>query len=847
MKRLVFPVVAVLVLASAAVSSGSFRAGLVTKAQASTATPIAFGPTTVVDDQRVAGEPGVKVCGPSATWSLGNCGASNPYATAPWGFSTTSSFIWRSEDKGRSYKLVPSNSLTGKPDACPGGGDSDIAVSPGPNQNQDYLNFADLQALTNFSTGVSPDGGTSFTCNPGTTEATPVDRQWFGVYRNPAGPLLLPRSNGSTVYLDYDVAAGVTPTCLLGSNSNGNAFVVQTSMDGGSVWNPYVTVDCNDGIAGNVQVNQSTGHVFAIHSAYSSLSQTFTDRVTVNRSVDFGATWTAATVFDCSGKCVVGNDFAVLAIDKSGGLYATWSQAPADSSGNITGPSHIYYAYSANDGTAWTKEQQVDTGATDVNVFAWIVAGNAGAIDVVWYGTKAGTSGIYDSGQQTTDWFPYMAQSVDANSASAHFTSPVAVSQHPHHNGGICTMGIGCTTGGDRSLADFFQVDINQAGAAVVTWADTSNNGNQGDNQGALIDAATQIAGPTLYGTTLTGSLAICRAVTSTPCQSDPTGDAKFEAGGVIGPNTPKLDITGSSINIDPNNHNRLLVRLNVSNLASLPTAADLFPGSGTVVDYLTSWNYHVPGHTQADFDSTGNVYYAYLEVNTANGAVTAFDGNTCSLATTHPKYLVYPGQNTIQSRVDRENGVIDLFVPLSDVGNPPVGATLYSVTAHTVSQQFAAGPSNCPRVSGSNDDASGQIFNVYDKSAAYTSILTIPVPPTGCHEGDGRGDVRGKNGGNAQFQSDEDSCEDSDQDGEQMNDPGADENFQSTQIEAKQFDDSTGTMTISGIGLANGLPVTFVIVEKAATALTPAIYTIQLSDGYVNTGPLLSGSITLK
>ncbi len=34
---------------------------------------------------------------------------------------------------------------------------------------------------------------------------------------------------------------------------------------------------------------------------------------------------------------------------------------------------------------------------------------------------------------------------------------------------------------------------------------------------------------------------------------------------------------------------------------------------------------------------------------------------------------------------------MIDLFVPLADVSNPPVGATLYSVTAHTASQAAAA------------------------------------------------------------------------------------------------------------------------------------------------------------
>jgi uncharacterized protein YkwD len=367
-----------------------------------------------------------------------------------------------------------------------------------------------------------------------------------------------------------------------------------------------------------------------------------------------------------------------------------------------------------------------------VNVFPWVAAGNSGAIDVVWYGTtKASSLSSYDSGKQTTDWFPYLAQSLNATSSGATFSTPVAVSQHPNHNGGICTMGIGCTTGGDRSLVDFFQVDVNKQGGADVVWSDTSNNGSNNSNQGALIVEARQVSGTTLFGTTLSGSATVCTSVTSSSCQTDQTGDARFEANGITGSNSPKLDITGSSVNVDPINNARLNVRMRVANLSTLPNAGDGVLGGG-FVDYLTSWNYHVPGHTQADYDSTGNVYYAYLEVNLATGAVSAYDGNTCSIATTHPKYLVYPGQNAIQSRIDRSSGTIDLYVPRADVGNAPLGASLYSVTAHTVSQVGPAGPFDCSNAlrdpNGNNQDPTGQVFNVYDKSPAYTAVLTRPT-----------------------------------------------------------------------------------------------------------------------
>jgi hypothetical protein len=121
------------------------------------------------------------------------------------------------------------------------------------------------------------------------------------------------------------------------------------------------------------------------------------------------------------------------------------------------------------------------------------------------------------------------------------------------------------------------------------------------------------------------------------------------------------------------------------------------------------------------------------------------------------------------------------------------------------------------------------------------------PPPPGQCREADGQGSVQGMNGGNATFQSDEDGCIDGDQNGEQVSDLGAKEDFHSTQVQSVQFDDTLGTMTVSGLGVSNGLPVSFLIVEQAATADTPAVYTIQLSDGYVNTGTLLSGTIMLR
>ena len=62
----------------------------------------------------------------------------------------------------------------------------------------------------------------------------------------------------------------------------------------------------------------------------------------------------------------------------------------------------------------------------------------------------------------------------------------------------------------------------------------------------------------------------------------------------------------------------------------------------------------------------------------------------------------------------------------------------------------------------------------------------------------------------------------------------------------AVAFDDVAHTMTIVGIGLDNGLPVTFtaIAVDNGQTALDT--FSLTLSDGYTNTGNLLDGNVTL-
>ena len=60
-------------------------------------------------------------------------------------------------------------------------------------------------------------------------------------------------------------------------------------------------------------------------------------------------------------------------------------------------------------------------------------------------------------------------------------------------------------------------------------------------------------------------------------------------------------------------------------------------------------------------------------------------------------------------------------------------------------------------------------------------------------------------------------------------------------------YDTVAHTVTIAGLGNNNGLPVAFTIVAVDSSLVPPGMFSITLSDGYSNSGNLLTGSIALR
>jgi hypothetical protein len=116
------------------------------------------------------------------------------------------------------------------------------------------------------------------------------------------------------------------------------------------------------------------------------------------------------------------------------------------------------------------------------------------------------------------------------------------------------------------------------------------------------------------------------------------------------------------------------------------------------------------------------------------------------------------------------------------------------------------------------------------------------------CHEADGDGEVEGKDGQKAHMHFHKNSCDDTSGDVEE-DDGNSGSHFQSTSMSSATFvpDEQSQTVTVTGTGLHNGIPVGFTMIAVDNGGLAPPVFTLVLSDFYGITGNLTSGSIAVQ
>jgi hypothetical protein len=758
---------------------------------------IAFGPATIVDPQRTEGEPLVHIDQFGNIWESG-----------PWGFSTAQGFVARSTDHGDSFHIVSPNGLRPNPTVA-GGGDSDIITD-----NQGNAYFADLEGLAAVGVAVSNDQGNTWRENSLSSTLPLDDRQWLAVdngqspattsifltYRQiPGGSQVLsspgstgPSSTGGLVYINAAapsnfVAGGAPCGRLTFDPANRNLYL------------PCIRTDHVEIAKAHVNLGQRTGLQFSLVDTPKSPG---------------GA---------------VGQLFSSLTVDRAGNVYVVWVD---------TNNHNVYLSTSIDAGTNWSKPLQVNGNPANTNVMPWAVAGTAGTVDIVFYGTSArGDPNSFpswlNSRQAATlvKWFTYFVQVQGATSLTPTIYQ-VQASEHPTDYGQLCTQGLGCTvSGGDRTLADFFSIAIDANGAAHIIIDDLTNQ-----HHGAALFELIQVAGPTAIGTTLTAS-----GPNTATGVTDPAGDAQVpHYFPVTGPGANQQALDLLSIQLSQPDTSHLTVTLLLAKLAPLTPPA----GSDGMI-WLTRWQFLSKG------DGGEESYRIfYVGANSTAGQTPTFFAGTGTSATpttglvpgdgcitTTPqncKIIVYPNEKAETGMIDKSAGTITITVPLSDLGNPITGDTLFSVTALTfgyithnpilqdadATRSFdyvltgTTMPSNCPPGTTCKLTGGGYISVDQQNHGSFSIEVTV--------------DQSGRIIGKAAYQ-----------------DHSTGLDFRTALITSALF--SSTTVTIQGTGTANGTTTSFQITvqDVGDPGSGQDTFSIQIT-GYSKSGVVQGGAIEI-
>ena len=339
--------------------------------------------------------------------------------------------------------------------------------------------------------------------------------------------------------------------------------------------------------------------------------------------------------------------FPVVAVDRAGTIYLAWSDAATF---------QTKYAYSTDQGRHWSAPIHVNGDPAAVTVMPTIVAGDAGRLDIAFYGSAKQVDPTHNDGP----WHVYLAQTLDADKAHPHFAQ-ARMTDRPNHIDPVCLSGLGCTTdtgpGGDRELGDFFTVSLDKDGRAMISFADGYNQLGQEAAGGptaapSFAHFVRQATGPSLY-----------KHVGTVPPLPAPINAVSAKPAG------KGLRLLSSSTSYDAKGN--LVVKLKVNDFAK---------ESGPVTTYLTR------------FIAGAGVYAIGAEDN--GGSWRFFAGPAAPVSDgLAVKYAYYPATTTVDGTVDATSGTITVTVPASAVGNPKPGAILYAVTTYALTHSLPTAP----------------------------------------------------------------------------------------------------------------------------------------------------------
>ncbi len=277
--------------------------------------------------------------------------------------------FWHSDDAGATWKIAGGPGGASSPTVV-GGGDSDVAVGY---SGQVYGTGL---TLANVTLAASCDNGQQFQTNPISNLDSVEDRQWIDAYGDHPAP-----SGGPDFVLDYGSIAlqhvvfhqVLSPQCA--NPVAGPAIDVNRAGCEGNAAECYQW-------PGNLAIDERNGDVYV---TYNTQGNPAGDKVVVTR-VDGGASRTA-TPADVHPFVAAANrpdtfdSFTVVAVDRAGNVYASWSERH-----KAEHRTDVMLAVSTDRGAPWSRPVQVSRSPA-TSTFPWLVAGSAGRVDVVYYGT----------------------------------------------------------------------------------------------------------------------------------------------------------------------------------------------------------------------------------------------------------------------------------------------------------------------------------------------------------------------------------------------------------------------------------------------------------------------------
>ncbi len=412
---------------------------------------LTFAEPTYVDKERAGGEPLVATLPGGRLIYSAHAGtthfftpeAPNPGTTAFVENYTGQTYIWTSDDNGKTWQFRPRVGANNLP--LSGFSDPEVAIDAAGN-----VFFSEIN-LANVAVSKSADKSQTYS-QQNFFGAILTDRQWMEADRE------------NELYFVANAFGGGTGTVP----SPGLGHFISKSTDGGKTFSTNIPDREGGAGIGDIRVDKRTGTVYETHHpSFGTGAGTLS--MASFRNARSGDLKPETTVIAEDVNAV--SHWPAFDLDPEGNLYVVW-----DESGRGERAAGIWYATSKDGARTWTAPIRVDkTGNTDI--WPWLAVGDKGRVAISWLeadvalpdndAETAGDHGWRIVGAATTTGLGC------AGGGTPSFSVATATKE-PVHTGTICQGGTTCQAFAiDRRLGDYFSMEVDGTGRMYMGYSDT--------------------------------------------------------------------------------------------------------------------------------------------------------------------------------------------------------------------------------------------------------------------------------------------------------------------------------------------------------------------------------------